>query len=102
MLPANDTSNDAISREWMAGTWSSSCGGAGARTLRFTPETVFSGTVQSARGTGTYQLGGGAPLSISLTMGGRTVSGSIARMSPETMAITLPGSATQVLSWCGP
>ena len=102
VLPANDTSNEAISREWMAGTWSSSCGVAGARTLRFTPETVFTGSVQSARGTGTYRIGGGTPLSISLTMGGRTVDGNIARMSPETMAITLPGAAPQVFRWCGP
>lgn len=102
MLPANDSSNDVISPEWMAGTWSSSCGGAGARTLRFTPGTAHSGSVQSARGMGSYYIGGGTPLTISLTMGGRTVNGNIARMNPETMAITLPGSPAQVLRWCGP
>lgn len=102
MLAANDMSNDVITPEWMAGSWSTSCGAADGRTMRFTPQNVFNGTFQSARGTGTYRIGGGTPLSISITVAGATVSGGIARMSPETMAIRLPGSPAQVLYWCGP
>jgi hypothetical protein len=102
VMAANDMSNDAISPAWMAGSWSTSCGAAEGRTMRFTPQTVFTGTFQSARGTGTYRLGGGTPLSISITVAGATVSGGIARTSPETMAIGLPGSPAQTLCWCGP
>jgi hypothetical protein len=100
VLAANDSSNDAISMEWMSGSWSPACGTAPP--VRFTPQSTFRGTIQGARGSGTYQLGGGAPLTIRLTIAGTSVDGNIARMDPETMALRLPGAPTRVLKWCGP